>query len=146
MTRDGIRLAAALGAIGAITALYTEWLHVGNATTVAMTFMLVVLVAAATSRLLIAVVTSVAAMLCFNCFFLPPLGTLTIADPQNWAALVAFLAVSLVASNLSSAARAGARGKRAARRGRAPLRSQPRRAADDGEPRCAVAAGPLHRP
>src|SRR5262245_40547968 len=73
-----------------------------------MTFMLVVLVAAATSRLLIAVVASVAAMLCFNFYFLPPVGTLTIADPQNWAALIAFLAVSLVASNLSSVARARA--------------------------------------
>src|SRR5262245_4832500 len=108
MQRDVIRLAAALGAIGAITALYTEWLHVGNATIVAMTFMLVVLVAAATSRLLVAVVASIAAMLSFNFFFLPPVGTLTIADPQNWAALIAFLAVSLVASNLSSVARARA--------------------------------------
>ena len=27
-------------------------------------------------------------MLCFNFFFLPPVGTLTIADPQNWVALV----------------------------------------------------------
>ena len=35
----------------------------------------------------------------------PPAGTLTIADPQNWIALFAFLAVSLVASRLSAAAR-----------------------------------------
>ena len=33
-------------------------------------------------------------------------GTWTIADPQNWVALFAFLAVSLVASNLSALARA----------------------------------------
>ena len=45
-------------------------------------------------------------MLCFNFFFLPPVGTFTIADPQNWVALFAFLAVSLVASNLSAVARA----------------------------------------
>ena len=50
--------------------------------------------------------TSFAAMLAFNFFFLPPVGTLTIADPQNWIALFAFLAVSLVASNLSAVARA----------------------------------------
>jgi two-component system sensor histidine kinase KdpD len=42
---------------------------------------------------------------CLNFFFLPPLGTLTIADPQNWVALSVFLAVSLVASNLSAASR-----------------------------------------
>ena len=67
---------------------------------------MVVLVVAATSRLRVAVVTSVAAMLCLNFFFLPPVGTFTIADPQNWVALFAFLGVSLVASNLSAVARA----------------------------------------
>ena len=66
---------------------------------------MVVLVAAATSRLRVAVVTSLAAMLCLNFFFLPPVGTFTVADPQNWVALFAFLAVSLVASNLSAVAR-----------------------------------------
>ena len=45
-------------------------------------------------------------MLCLNFFFLPPVGTFAIADPQNWVALFAFLAVSLVASNLSAVARA----------------------------------------
>ena len=67
---------------------------------------MIVLVVAATSRLWVAIVTSVVAMLCFNFFFLPPVGTFTIADPQNWVALFAFLAVSLVASNLSAVARA----------------------------------------
>jgi two-component system sensor histidine kinase KdpD len=47
-------------------------------------------------------------MLCFNFFFLPPVGTFTIADPQNWVALAAFLVVSIVASNLSASARARA--------------------------------------
>src|SRR6185295_6299257 len=37
--------------------------------------------------------------------FLPPIGSFTIADPQNWVALIAFLAVSLVATNLSAVAR-----------------------------------------
>lgn len=76
-----------------------------NTTTIALLFMLVVLVVATATRLWVAVVTSIAAMLCFNFFFLPPVGTLTIADPQNWVALVAFLAVSLVASNLSAKVR-----------------------------------------
>jgi two-component system sensor histidine kinase KdpD len=80
-----------------------------NPTTAALMLLLVVLVVAATTRLWIAVTTSVVAMLCFNFFFLPPIGTFTIADPQNWIALFAFLAVSLVASNLSSQARLRAR-------------------------------------
>src|SRR5438874_505447 len=105
MKGEGARIAGTLAAIAAITLVYTRWLHVSNATTVALTFLLVVLVAAATSRLRVAVVASVASMLCFNFFFLPPVGTLTIADPQNWVALFVFLAVSLVASNLSAVAR-----------------------------------------
>jgi K+-sensing histidine kinase KdpD len=95
----------ALGAVAAITLLYSRGLHVTNTTTVALTFLLVVLVVATTSRLRAAVVTSVAAMLCFNYFFLPPFGTFRVADPENWVALFTFLAVSLVASNLSSVAR-----------------------------------------
>ena len=77
-----------------------------NATIVALTFLFVVLITAATSRLRVAVITSIASMLCFNFFFLPPVGTWTIADPQNWVALFVFLAVSLVASRLSHVARA----------------------------------------
>ncbi len=64
------------------------------------------LITAALSRLRVAVVTSAASVLCFNYFFLPPVGTWTIADAQNWVALFVFLAVSLVASRLSHVARA----------------------------------------
>ncbi len=105
MSRDAIRLALALLSTAAITFIYVRWLHVSNPTTVSMTFLVVVLVTAATARLWVAVVTSLVAVLAFNFFFLPPVGTLTIADPHNWVALFAFLAVSLVASNLSAVAR-----------------------------------------
>ena len=74
--------------------------------TVAMSFLIVVLLVAARSPLWVAITTSFAAVVAFNFFFLPPVGTLTIADPQNWMALFALLTVSLVASNLSAVARA----------------------------------------
>lgn len=102
---DVFRLGAGVGGVAGVTFIYLQWLHVSNAATVSTTFLMIVFVVAATSRLWIAVVTSVVAMFCFNFFFLPPAGTLTIADPQNWVALFAFLAVSLVASNLSAVAR-----------------------------------------
>src|SRR4029453_5811353 len=57
----------------------------------------------------IATVTPIAATVSFNFFFLPPLGTLTIADAQNWIALFAFLVVAIIASNLSAAAQERAR-------------------------------------
>ena len=41
-------------------------------------------------------------MLLFNYFFLPPVGTFTIADPQNWVALAAFLITSITGSQLSA--------------------------------------------
>ncbi len=49
-----------------------------------------------------AVVVSIAATLCYNFFFLPPLGTWTITEPQNWIALLAFLITSVIASRLST--------------------------------------------
>src|SRR6476619_5047985 len=75
----------------------------------AMGFLIIVLFVAATAPLWVAVVRSFASVLAFNFFFLPPVGTLTIADPQNWMALFSLLVVSLVASNLSAVARARTR-------------------------------------
>ena len=39
-------------------------------------------------------------MLCFNVFFLPPYLELTIVDPQNWVAFVAFIATVYICINL----------------------------------------------
>jgi two-component system, OmpR family, sensor histidine kinase KdpD len=111
---DGRDAAAAVAAVALLTLAY-RWLSIANATTTALSYLLIVLIVAATSRLRIAVLTSCLAMLCFNFFFLPPVGRLTIADPQNWVALIVFLTVSLVASRLSSIAREQAR-EAAARR------------------------------
>src|SRR5258708_2626609 len=102
---DWVRAAAGLGGVAFVTLLYTRVLKVDNGATVALTFLLVVLLVAATSRFWAAALTSIAALFCFNFFFIPPVGTLTVADPENWVALAAFLAVSLVGSNLSSAIR-----------------------------------------
>jgi K+-sensing histidine kinase KdpD len=52
-----------------------------------------------------AFLTSVAAVLCLNFFFLPPYHTFTIADSHNWAAFVAFLITALTAGQLSGYAR-----------------------------------------
>jgi len=50
----------------------------------------------------VSVFMSVVAMLVFNYAFLPPVGNLTIADPQNWVALGAFLVTSIMGSQLSA--------------------------------------------
>ena len=76
-----------------------------NPTAIALVFLIAVLFASAYWGLRYAVVLSIVATVCFNFFFLPPLYTFTIADPQNWVALVAFLVTALVAGNLSERAR-----------------------------------------
>jgi two-component system sensor histidine kinase KdpD len=97
-----------LGAIGAVTAALKA-LPAVSPTTAALALLLSVLCAATLARLRTAIAVSLLAMLTLNFFFLPPLGTLTIADPQNWIALFAFLVVAVIASNLSAAAQDRAR-------------------------------------
>jgi two-component system sensor histidine kinase KdpD len=91
-------------AIPAVVLFYKHGLH-ANATTVALTFLLVVLVVSANWGFWYAAFLAVLSTLAFNYFFLPPFGTLTIADPQNWAALLAFLATAVIAGQLSERAR-----------------------------------------
>src|ERR1700730_5184768 len=104
--RGGVRDAVvAIAGVAVVTWAYFIWLHVTNATTVALSYLLLLLFVAASARPWVAMTASLAAALAFNFFFLPPVGTLAIADPQNWMAFVTFLVVSLVASSLSSVAR-----------------------------------------
>jgi two-component system, OmpR family, sensor histidine kinase KdpD len=109
MTSELRRLGLALATVGGLTALLRAGPHLTNPTIAAMSYLLVVLLIATTaSRLWVAVVAALVADGCLNYFFMPPFGTFTIADPQDWVALVVFLAVSLIASTLSAAARARA--------------------------------------
>jgi two-component system sensor histidine kinase KdpD len=75
-----------------------------NATTVGFAYLIVVLSIASTWGLREAMVASVGGMLLFNLFFFPPFGTLTVADPENWIALLAFVATAIMASQLSARA------------------------------------------
>lgn len=76
-----------------------------NSTTVALALLLNVLFIATRWGSLPALVASVMAMLCFNFFFLPPFGTLTIAATDNWIALTAFLLTAVTAGQLSARAK-----------------------------------------
>lgn len=76
-----------------------------NASTAGFAFLLAVLVVSAVWGLRPAIFLSVIATLAYNFFFLPPIGTFTIADPQNWIALFTFLLTAVIASHLSERAR-----------------------------------------
>ena len=90
--------------VGVVIWFYRHVIHV-NPTTVALTFLLAVLVVSSFWGLRAAVFLSVLATLAFNYYFLPPIGTFTVADPQNWVALFAFLATAILAGELSDRAR-----------------------------------------
>lgn len=98
------RYAAALAAVLAITFFYSHTRRF-NVTTVAFTYLLAILGVSTLWGLGVSVFASVAATLAYNYFFLPPIGTFTIADPQNWVALTAFLITSVLASDLATRAR-----------------------------------------
>src|SRR5882672_7004927 len=87
--------------VAGIAFLYRHVLLV-NQTTVALTLLLAILAVSAVWGMVVSVFMSVVAMLVFNYAFLPPIGNLTIADPQNWVALGSFLVTSIVGSQLSA--------------------------------------------
>ncbi len=93
--------ALSIGIVAGIAFFYRHLFPV-NQTTVALTFLLAILAVSAVWGMAVSVFMSVVAMLTFNYFFLPPVGTFTIADPQNWVALGAFLVTSIMGSQLSA--------------------------------------------
>ena len=103
MLAKSLRTAAALVIVGAVLA--ADWALRVNSTTAALTLLLAILGLSAQLGLGEALVASVAAMFGFNIFFLPPIGKLTIQDPQNWVAVAAFLVTAVTASQLSAHAR-----------------------------------------
>ena len=98
------RFLISVAAVAAILALYRLVLPVNN-TTVALSLLLAVLAVSARWGLAEATVASIVAVLGLNYYFLEPIGTLTIDDPQNWVALVAFLVTAVTASQLSERVR-----------------------------------------
>jgi two-component system sensor histidine kinase KdpD len=92
----GITVALA-GSAGAT--LLGRFFH-ANTTTMGFVFLVVVLLVAVRFGLVASTVASLAATACYNFFFLPPVGTFTIADPANWVALATFLLASVVVSRL----------------------------------------------
>jgi two-component system, OmpR family, sensor histidine kinase KdpD len=99
--RLALRLLISLA--GVIVVTFTAFAIIPhNPTTVGFAYLLLVLILASAWGLAEATLASLAATLAFNLFFLPPIGKLTIADPQNWVALFSFLVTALITSRLSA--------------------------------------------
>lgn len=102
LLRRAIQFIVVLAIVAGITAFFRKLLPEVNQTTVALCFLMAILAVSAVWGMAVSAFMSVIAMLAFNYFFLPPVGTLTIADPQNWVALLAFLGTAVVSSQLSA--------------------------------------------
>lgn len=106
----------AVFSIIAVTALLSPFRAHINSITVALVLLLIILFVATLWGSRPALLSSALGMICFNFFFLPPFGTLTIAAPDNWIALAAFLITAITAGQLSARARKRAEEAEAGRR------------------------------
>ena len=109
LSRKWVGFALAVFGVASVVLVFRLFVPVVNNTTVALNFLLIVLFASSAYGLGPGILASIGGMVCFNYFFLPPVGTLTIQDPQNWIALTAFLVTAMLASHLSSTAQLRAR-------------------------------------
>ncbi|MDX6527806.1 MAG: hypothetical protein QOH41_96 [Blastocatellia bacterium] len=100
-----VRYGGALLGTAAVTAFLIPFRGHINSTTVALAFLLVVLFTAILCGSRPALLASVLGVVCFNFFFIPPIHTFTIADPQNWVALAVFFITALTVGQLSARAR-----------------------------------------
>ena len=104
---SGVLVSVALvaGVTGAIELLKT---HV-PVLSLAVLYLFAVLPVAVVWGLAYAIPVSIASMLAFNFFFLPPLYTLTLQDSRNWFALAVFVVTAIVVSELAARTRRQAR-------------------------------------
>ena len=91
-------IAAALG----VGLMLKQFLSVQN---ISLVFLTGILVSAIRFGLLPSLFACLVSVLAYNFFFLPPLYTFTIADPENVVALFFFLIVAVIASNLAGRTR-----------------------------------------
>jgi two-component system sensor histidine kinase KdpD len=91
-----------IAAVTAVLKLFSD--HI-NATTVALALLLIVLFVASKWGASPAIAASIFGVLCFNFFFLPPVGTLHVAASDNWVALAAFLVTAITVGQLSARAK-----------------------------------------
>ena len=103
LVRCGLILAFAT-AILCITWLTLAFDQITNGPTAAFSFLIVVLLSAFFGDLAVTITTSVVATLCFNYFYLPPVGTFHIYAFPDWISLAAFLLIAVAISGLTSSA------------------------------------------
>ena len=105
LLREGAAYVWGVLAVAAVTALCVPFAGDVNSTIVTLAMLLVVVFVADFWGLRPALGASLVAVLAIDYFFLPPFGTLELADPRDWAALGAFLVTAATVGQLSERTR-----------------------------------------
>ncbi|WP_242417342.1 sensor histidine kinase [Sphingomonas panni] len=94
--------------VAGITAIASALFHILELGNIGMLYLLPVMVAASLHGLRTGLFAGLASSLAYNFFFLPPVGTLSISNPENIVSLVVLFGVAVVTSQLTSRVRAQA--------------------------------------
>jgi two-component system, OmpR family, sensor histidine kinase KdpD len=94
--------------VAAVTAAGSALFHILNLANVALLYLLPVMVAASLFGLRAGLFAGVASSLAYNFFFLPPVGTLSISNPENVVTVVVLLGVAFVTSQFAARVRSQA--------------------------------------
>jgi len=94
-----------LGLVALVTLVGVSIASFGNITNIALLYLVPVLVAATRYGLRTGVVTGIAGSLAYNFFFIPPIHTFTIADPQNLITVFVLLGVAVLVSQMAARSR-----------------------------------------
>ena len=115
LSKKVLGYAVAVVVVAAATAVLKSFANQINPVTVALALLLIVLFVATAWGPKPAILSSLLGVASFNFFFLPPLHTFVINDPENWIALFAFLITAITVGQLSARAKQRAEEANAAR-------------------------------
>ncbi len=101
-------LLATLGAVVAGTLIVYPLKSIAPVVSLGVVYLPAILLISIVWGLRLGLLASVASAVAFNYFQLPPLHRLTIADEENWIALIAFVIVAAISSTVAGLARAQA--------------------------------------
>jgi two-component system sensor histidine kinase KdpD len=100
-----VSYAAALGAVALVSVLIGLVLGRTPIANISMLYLIAVLAIAVAYGSWPAVVASIAAFLAFDFFFVDPVHTFTVADPEEWISLLLFLLTAMVTGQLAASQR-----------------------------------------
>jgi two-component system sensor histidine kinase KdpD len=107
MTQRGhvMRVVVSIAAVAVVTGTIFGLKAIAPVLSLGILYLFAVLPVAVFFGLAYALAVSIASMLAFNFFFLPPLHTLALTDSENWVALAVFVVTAVVVSELATRAR-----------------------------------------